>query len=293
MEGELRKEPDIPLSDNSNSSMEVDEPSNDEDESVDEEENIADDEEENSGDEDDETEEVDEKDEDDVSAFEEEEENEQTRFFETYEEEDSLHHQTAKVLFVGGSNVPNIQLESDEDLKVDPVALWEGGIEIIQGDNKVRELSPEDRANLDIIALHLGTCNFPCKGDSSVMTHYFAYMDMAKRISMLCPNVHIIMSGLLPQSGKGREIANEQIQRFNDALRSVGEDKNEPNLHFCENWSHFVSEGHVIDELYRDPHTLGVHVNEPGGVLLGKSIMQCIKKVVYWERLGVPLESTS
>jgi len=90
------------------------------------------------------------------------------------------------------------------------------------------------------------------------------------------------------------ELANEQIKRFNDALQSVGDDQNEPNLHFCDNWRHFVPEdGHVLSELYSDPHTSGVHVNDIGSEKLSMSLMKEVKKVYYCERLGVPLSPES
>ena len=215
---------------------------------------------------------------------------EETRFFEAYDDEDSIHHQTANLALIGGSNAPKIQLVSDEDLKVTTVTLWEGGANIVQGPAKVKELSPDARESLELVILHLGTCDFPCVGTSSVMSHYMDYRDTTSKVSELCPNAHIIMSGLFPQAGANRELANEQIRRFNDALKSVGDDENEPNLHFCDNWDHFVSEdGHVLSELYSDPHTSGVHVNDKGSEKLSSNLMKEVKKVYYWERLGVPL----
>ena len=146
---------------------------------------------------------------------------------------------------------------------------------------------------LDLVIAHLGTCDFPCSGTSSVVSHYLEYRDFTTKVSELCPNAHIIMSGLLPQAGNNRELANEQIKCFNEALKSVGDDETEPNLHFCDNWDHFVSEGHVLSELYSDPHTLGVHVNDQGSEILATNLMTCVKKVFYWERLGVSLDSNS
>ena len=49
-------------------------------------------------------------------------------------------------------------------------------------------------------------------------------------------------------------------------------------------------EGHVLSELYTDSETFGVHVNDKGSEILSRSIMKCVKKVFYWERLGVSLD---
>ena len=224
---------------------------------------------------------------------EDEDEHDRTKFFEAFEEGDSVNHQSANLALVGGSNAPKLQLVSDDQLKVSTVTLWEGGANIIQGANKVKELNPDVRESIEMVILHLGTCDFPCQGTSTVVSHYMDYRDVTTKVSALCPNAHIIMSGLLPQAGNNRELANEQIRCFNDALQSVGEDETEPNLHFCDNWPHFVSDGNVRNELYSDPHTLGVHVNDPGSDLLSCSIMQCVKKVFYWERLGISLDVQS
>ena len=212
-----------------------------------------------------------------------------TKFQETFEKAMSFHHQAAQVAIVGGSNVPNIKLVSDEDLHVQSLALWEGGAEIIQGAEKISEASKEVRESFDTVVIHLGTCNFPCKGESSVMSHFKDYMEMVKTVRDLCPNAHIVMSGLLPQAGEGRSLANEQISGFNAALKAVGDDESESHLHFCDNWSCFVKDGKVLDGLFKDPDTYGVHVNDLGSIELSASIMQKVKQVFYWERLGVPL----
>ena len=213
-----------------------------------------------------------------------------TKFFEALED-DRPGQQTAKVALVGGSNAPKIRLVSDDELLVSTVTLWEGGANIIQGANKVKEMSPDMRQEVELVILHLGTCDFPCVGTSSAMSHYMAYREITAQVSDLCPNAHIIMSGLLPQSGDDRELANGQLSCFNEALKATGEDDSEPNLHYCDNWGHFVSEeGHVLSELYTDSETFGVHVNDKGSEILSRSIMKCVKKVFYWERLGVSLD---
>ena len=176
------------------------------------------------------------------SDLEDDEDMECTKFFDMDEEEEGK-SRSIDLALVGGSNAPKIQLVSDESLKVSTVTLWEGGANIIQGADKVRELSPDDRESLDIVVLHLGTCDFPCQGSTSVVSHYLAYREVTTKVSQLCPNAHIIMSGILPQAGINRELANEQILCFNDALKSVGDDESEPNLHFCDNWTHFISYG--------------------------------------------------
>ena len=125
------------------------------------------------------------------------------------------------------------------------------------------------------------------------MSHYMAYREVTAEVSRLCPNAHIIMSGLLPQSGDNRELANGQLCCFNEALKATGEDDSEPNLHYVHNWDHFMSEeGHVLSELYSDSETFGVHVNAKGSEILSRSIMKCVKKVFYWERLGVSLDTS-
>ena len=212
-----------------------------------------------------------------------------TQFYEAFDDAIQLHHQAARVALVGGSNVPNIKLVSDTDLQVQTHALWEGGAVITQGADKVSEVDREVRDNFDIIVTHIGACNFPCKGEASVMSTFKDYRDMTNKVRDLCPDAHILMSGILPQAGEDRQIANDQIWSFNAALKAVGDDENEPNLHYCDNWPHFVKDGQVLDKLFKDPHTYGVHVNDPGSVILAQSIMQQVKKVFYWERLGVPL----
>ena len=198
-------------------------------------------------------------------------------------------HQAATVALVGGSNVPHIKLVSDRDLQVQTHALWEGGAVIIQGAAKVAEANPETREKFDVIVTHLGTCNFPCKGESSVMSHFKDYMDMTSKVREMCPEALIVMSGLLPQAGEDRQLANEQIKSFNSALKAVGDDEKEPFLYYCDNWPHFVESDQVLHGLFKDPDTFGVHVNDKGSVVLAQSIMQRVKQVFYWERLGVPL----
>ena len=216
-----------------------------------------------------------------------------TKFFETFDDADRLYHQAATVALVGGSNVPHIQLVSDKDLQVQTHAIWEGGAVINQGAEKVSEVNRDIRDKFDIIVTHLGVCNFPCKGESSVMSHFKDYKDMTNKVRDLCPEAHIVMSGLLPQAGEDRQIANEQIRSFNAALKAVGDDDREPYLHYCDNWPHFVNDDQVLDELFKDPDTYGVHVNDPGSVVLAQSIMERVKQVFYWERLGVPLSPSS
>ena len=209
-----------------------------------------------------------------------------TQFYEAFH-----HHQAASVALVGGSNIPVIKLVSDEDLQVQTHALWEGGAVIIQGANKISEVNPDVREKFDIIVIHLGTCNFPCKGESSVMSHFKDYQEMIQKVRKLCPCAHIVMSGLLPQSGLEREVANDQLYDFNSALKAFGDDGSDSYLHYCNNWPHFVKDGQVLDGLFKDTETFGVHVNDEGSVVLARSIMHRVKQVFYWERLGASLES--
>ena len=277
----------------SSSSMEVDIPSGDEVLEEDEEDDSASDSDDDSC-EDTRPDSVDDEQEAKTSSTDEDDENDDrldtTQFHDAFDTALRFSpHQAATVALVGGSNVPHIKLVSDNDLQVQTHALWEGGAEIIQGAHKVSEVNPDTREKFDVVVTHLGTCNFPCKGESSVMSHFKDYMEMTRKVRDMCPNAHIVMSGILPQAGEGRSLANEQIKSFNAALKAVGDDDKEPYLYFCDNWPLFVEGDQVLDGLFKDPHTYGVHVNDQGSVVLATAIMQKVKEVFYWERLGVPL----
>ena len=108
------------------------------------------------------------------------------------------------------------------------------------------------------------------------------YVEGIHAILTDCPNAHIIMSSILPRAGTNKGRVNSQICDFNNLIRNLAEE--ELNLHFCDNSVYFQEEEGIIDSLYNDSNTFGIHLNIDGRERLITSITSAIKEVYFHEK---------
>ena len=197
-------------------------------------------------------------------------------------EMENLHDHQLDVLLIGGSNCRDMNMEGDDQLKLNTSLLIQGGLPIEEMAEKIEELNAETKLNIAAIVVNVGACDFPVKEDRDVKRHYMNYVEGINTIRNDCPKAHIIMSSILPRAGKNKERANSEINLFNKMVQDLAEE--EGNLHFCSNSMYFEQEEGVIGSLYKDADTFGIHVNTEGKERLIASITAVIKEVYFKEK---------
>ena len=214
----------------------------------------------------------------------------ETQFFDAYndensllEEEDDMHRHVANIALIGGSNCRDLNLEGDDEICLNTHVICEGGLRVSVAVEKLQELSPEERDRLNIVVMHIGTCDFPLEKDEDAEQVFTEYVETMNKVLDICPNIQIVMSSVLPQTGDNNEKTNRQIQKFNEELQALSIDEAKSNLNFCNNNVGFVDEQGVVDaSLYRD----SVHINPAGRNILARSIKECSKSVFFREKLA-------
>ena len=216
------------------------------------------------------------------------EEQDETQFYDAYNdensllEEDDMHRHVANIALIGGSNCRELSIEGDEEISLNTQVICEEGLKVAVAAEKLAELSPEERESLDLVVMHIGTCEFPLEKDEDAEHHVKDYVQTLSNVLDMCPNIQVVISSVLPQTGDSNERTNRQIQTFNEKLQALSLDEAKSNLSFCNNNVGFIDEQGVVDaSLYRD----SVHINPAGRNVLARSIKECSKAVFFREKL--------
>lgn len=198
------------------------------------------------------------------------------------DENDDIHDHQLDVLLIGGSNCIDMNLDGDDQLTLNVSSLIQGGLKIDEMTEKLEEISEEKKKSVEVVVVNVGACNFPAEEDENVNRDFTQYEEGIHTILHDCPKAHVIMSSILPRAGAMKERTNSQIGAFNKMLEKLAEE--ELDLHFCNNSVYFEQENGVIESLYRDADTFGMHVNTDGRERLATSITAVTKELFFIEK---------
>ena len=199
------------------------------------------------------------------------------------EEGEDIHNHQLDVLLIGGSNCRDMVLEGDDQLTLNPTSLIQGGLKITEAVEKLEELNEEKKQSVEAVVIHVGACDFPVMEDRDVDRNYMYYVEAVTTIVKACPKANIIMSSVLPRAGENKATMNSHIRSFNRKIEKHAEE--ETHLHFCDNTVHFEAEEGVINSLYTDAETFGIHVTPDGKKRLSSSITTVVKEIFFRGKL--------
>ena len=180
---------------------------------------------------------------------------------------DETQTEQVEVVAIGGSNCKKLQvnLSGSDDLTINANVLCEPGLKIEGASRQIGLLTQDEREKIQIVAVHVGTCNFPITDFSSLDFIFQVYVKQLLNIRKHCPNSHVIISSVIPRNGirPAMQEINEQIRQFNARLRDFSQ--TDECLHFCNNYSYLMNENLCVNsEYYKSADRDGVHLNRVG-----------------------------
>ena len=200
------------------------------------------------------------------------------------EEGEDIHNHQLDVLLIGGSNCRVMVLEGDDQFALITTSLIQGGLQISEAVEKIEELNEETKHKFEEVIINVGARDFPLKEDTDVEGCYITYVETVNTIIQACPNANVVMSSIFPRAGDNRTRTNSQIASFNKKIEQLAEE-DVPLLYFCNNSVHFEVEEGVINSLYKDAETFGIHVNAEGKQRLSSSSTAIMKEIFLSEKL--------
>ena len=189
---------------------------------------------------------------------------------------------SVKALLIGGSNCRDLKHGGDDQMDIEIEPLIQGGLTIAEASEKLGECADELKESAQAVILHVGSCDFPVTDADGIDMNYKNYVELLNNVSHECKNAQLVISSVLPRSGKGHSAINEQIRDFNIKLASLSND--EENVMFVDNYVHFTDESGAIEGLYKTRERAGLHLNTDGKQRLVCSFHDALKEAVYKRR---------
>ena len=179
-------------------------------------------------------------------------------------------------------------MAGDSDLKINFQNIVSGGMKASFAVDRFGDV--EDINSQDMIAVHVGSCDFEEGKETNTKDLLGEYFLIIGKLRKECPRTTILISSILPRSskpgrrasGKGFKELNEQILAFNIELAELCGKLD--NVKYVDNYRFSVNEdGSTRDELYRDD----IHLFPRGQKMLSDNIFQVIK-TTYMRDVVVP-----
>ena len=189
------------------------------------------------------------------------------------------------VTSIGSSNMRDVGMDGDQDLKINFHSYVSKGMPIREAHERLDEIDEEEKATLPMMVVNVGACDFKYDREVDILELGMNYGDLIEEIKYQCPEASIIVSSVLPKSGKGSDEEackkmNEEILSFNSHLRAHCDPL--LDVHFVDNYLFSVDrEGEPCKALYADD----VHLGPRGKEKLSASLFQVIKNVYFGRRL--------
>ena len=193
----------------------------------------------------------------------------------------------------GSSNMRDVVMTGDQDLKINFNNLVSKGMHIRKAHERIDDLEDEDKKTMSMVVVNVGATDFKHGEETSLMELGLEYADLVAEIQYYCPEAAIIVSSVFPRSGKGIdakvcEETNTRILSFNNELRKHCDTLKD--VHFVDNYMFLLdSECKIKKELYDDD----IHLNPKGKKELSASLFEMIKTVYFASRLRTELLDAS
>ena len=197
-----------------------------------------------------------------------------------------MHEHELNVVSIGSSNMRNIEMKGDVDLKINFDNLVSGGIS--HGYERLDEIT--DPESVGMVILNIGAANFRAGTVTDEETIKGEYLHLIDEVREVCPDVDIIVSSVLPRSSK-RSVndeykdLNENILSFNNELSKISDDLH--GVNFCDNYTFVMTEEWTPrDALYKDD----VHLKPRGQEMLSAHLFNKVKDVYFKSKLSEVLD---
>ena len=137
------------------------------------------------------------------------------------------------------------------------------------------EENPLVREQTHFVVSHGGNCDLPVEGGIEELNVLADRIDLELyNMLTLCPNAELIISGIPPRYGEGREAINDQIMHINERLENFAE--NEDRAYYANNYAKLTEDGKAQPGFYKLSDPTGIHLNDGGKEEIAKSIMSQI-----------------
>ena len=189
------------------------------------------------------------------------------------------------VTSIGSSNMRNVVMLGDRDLKINFNNFVTRGMRISEAHERLDDIDDEDKPNILMMVVNVGACDFQYGESTDVLGLAIELGGLVEDIKYQCPETILIVSSVLPRSGKGtdpviQKTTNCEIGAF---IEHVHQNCDKLlDVHYVNNDLFAKDEaGNPIDDLYHDD----VHLNREGKKKLSDSLFQTIKQVYFGRRL--------
>ena len=188
------------------------------------------------------------------------------------------------VTSIGSSNMKNVVMLGDRDLKINFNNFVSKGMHISQAHERLDDIDDEDKPHIPVMIVNVGACDFQYGVPTDVLGLAVELGGLVEDIQYQCQDTIILVSSVLPRSAKGtdpvlQKATNCDIGSFNEHVNQNCDRL--LDVHFVNN-DLFAKDkdGNPIDDLYADD----VHLNREGKKKLSDSLFQMVKQV-YFGRL--------
>ncbi len=193
------------------------------------------------------------------------------------EQNDKPHEPSVEYgLLIGDSNVRGMQFPQDLPLKV--VSVCTGGTTVQEIDERAKEVQVKEE-DVKVIALHVGTCNFPGKGDCPTKAED-VYRDYIEAVNAVCTkfkHADLLISET-PLRNTFENRVNSEIKQFNKMLKEMSE--KEANVIYVGH-DNLLKHDLPCPDYYRTNDKSGVHLNEHGRNIVCKNLTQGMIQAHY------------
>ena len=185
----------------------------------------------------------------------------------------------------GSSNMRDVVMTGDQDLSINFKNHVAKGMRIRETHERLDDLDTDYKSAMPLVVTNVGAADFTHGEDTDLIQLGIDYSDLVQEVRSQCPDSIIVVSSILPRSGKGFgekecEETNEQILKFNKELKKHCDTLKD--VHFVDNYLFVLTpECTVRKELYGDD----IHLNQKGKQALSDSIFAVIKGVYFASKL--------
>ena len=194
----------------------------------------------------------------------------------------------------GSSNMRDVKMPGDQNLKINFNNYVAKSMPIREVHERLDDVREEKKGTLPVLVSHVGSCDFVYGQEPNIEGLLGEYVEFIEEAQYQCPNAIIIISSVLPRSGKGSvdakavEYLNGRILSFNNLLRKHCDKTTD--VYFVDNYLFAVDPSwNPCKDLYWDD----IHLNQVGKEKLSNSLFGVIATVYFGARLRKELLDTA
>ena len=180
----------------------------------------------------------------------------------------------------------DLQMPGDKNLRINFNNYVASSMRVREAVERLDDLEEDTKASTPVIVSNVGTCDFNYEQETDIVALLGEYIEFIEEVQYQCPSATLIVSSVLPRSGKGApdekacEELNERILSFNNLLNKHC-DKTK-NVYFVDNYLFTMDSAWKPRQgLYWDD----VHLNKAGKEKLSDSLFSVIASVYFRARI--------